>query len=118
MIITGSYETQKILDDPRNTTGRGIPSELFEPFKKRYDLLEIMPGNAIMMNAFPFQMKEEGSFSVTFTARNGTFTQAIIPHKANGRWIVAHRMRKFDGKTNPILFEYVPNGFLQQLLNW
>lgn len=118
MIITDEFETQKILDDPNNKTSRGIPADLFEPFKKVYELSEIIPGNALMMNTFPFQMKEGKSFSVTFTARNGTFTQAIIPHKRDGKWIVAHRSRKFDGKTNPILFKYVPDNFPRNLLTW
>ena len=110
MKITDSNETQKILRDTKNITHGGIPKEC--------SLSEIMPKTALYMNTFPFQFEEGSCYSIQFTARNGTFMQYILTHKQNGRWSIAHQVRRFDGNTNPILFEKIPEGFPKSLLRW
>lgn len=117
LTITDNFNSSKVMNDPRNMTPTGIPSNLLEPFTKRYELGELMPRNALNLNTFPFALKEGHSYSLITSARNGTFVQIIVAHKHNNGWLLAQKVVNAMND-NKIIFEAIPDNFPKELLKW
>jgi len=116
MTIRDGDEIQKAMNDPKNMTPTGLDASKILPFTKDYELKELTAHHAQPVGGFPFLFRKDCSFSVTFTARNGSFNQQILVHKKVNGWSIAHRIKTF--RENKIVFESIPDDFPKNMLKW
>ncbi|MCE9777564.1 hypothetical protein LZ645_21820 [Shewanella algae] len=68
----------------------------------------LIPSHASMLQNWKVENSPEQSYNIFFTARNGSFTQALRLKKINGKWLSA---TKITNKNNELLHEQIDDLF-------